>query len=275
MQCFFEQSSNTKKESKAVANKTSEVQYISCEHIYPGQIRYSSLNTADKVAKLKEKKAVFWDAKDNCWQYKYHDGTSVLASQDALPVVKASFGYVLIDGHHDVLSSLAVQAKMIPIKVVDDLHHLSLEEFWNCAEERGYTYLYKANGEQCAAPSSFSDLIDDPNRYFAAITARKYTANEDGYDSRGAEFPLWIKINKGIPFIEFKIANALFAKGFVYDPEQMGNPPKEEAIEQARAILIAAKVPGFGVVPSQTHYQRIIVDFEANTYEVEQELPHP
>ena len=275
MHSFFEKAPNIKREYKTVKNKSREVQYIPYEQIYPGQIRYSSYNVADKINKLKEKYAVVWSSEEQCWKYRFHDGTSVLSIQDALPVVRAPFGYVLIDGHHDVLSSLAVHAKMIPIKVVDDLQVLSLDEFWRCAEERGYVYLYNTNGEKSIALNSFSDLLDDPNRYFAAITARKYNTKVIGTDSKGAEFPLWIKINKGIPFIEFKIANALFAKGFVYDPETMGNPPKDEVTEQARAILLAANIPGLSIIPSGIRYERIIVNFQEQTFEINEDLPHP
>jgi hypothetical protein len=77
-----------------------------------------------------------------------------------------------------------------------------------------WAYLYTTSGEKLLPPKKFSELKDDTNRYFAAITARKYTSNPDGsYASKGALYPLWIKVDKDIPFIEFKIANGLFAKG--------------------------------------------------------------
>lgn len=264
---------DSKMEATTETTEKQTIQYVSSDQIHPGQIRYSKDNTAEKVAKLKQKQAAKWQDESNSWKYEHHKGTSVFSKKDALPVVETNFGYVLIDGHHDVMSSLELQAKMIPIKIISDFRHLSKEEFWKMAEEKGLVYLYKINGEKGLPPSSFTNLIDDPNRYFAAITARKYSEKHGTTESKGAEHPIWIKINKDIPFIEFKIANALFAKGFVYDPLKMGNPPKIDVVEQARKILQEAHIPGLRVITPSTHFQQIKVDFKAHTYEIEAKAP--
>lgn len=231
------------------------VEYVSITELFPAQIRYSVLNMQEKANKRVVTADAVWT--DDGWRYKHDSGRSVLSRRQALPVVKASFGYVLIDGHHDVLSSMKLQAKTVPITVIEDVSDLSPEEFWEEADERGWSYLYSVTGEKIDPPASFADLVDDPNRYFAALVARKFKLNADGsYISKGAEYPLWVKIDKDIPFIEFKISNALYDAGFVYSPEHMGNPPAESVVERARKILADADIDGLRVVPYRIHHEK-------------------
>lgn len=79
------------------------VEYVSIREIFPAQIRYSILNMKDKANRRISKGDAVWNEEDGKWEYKFNHGTSILAEKDALPVVRTSFGYVLIDGHHDVL----------------------------------------------------------------------------------------------------------------------------------------------------------------------------
>jgi hypothetical protein len=252
--------------SKKADKKSSEsVEYVSYHKIFPAQMRYSEQNVLEKVAKANAKGKATWNKAEKRWEYEHHHGTSILPKKKALPVVHAPFGYVLTDGHHDVLSSIKLGAEMIPIKVIKDLSHLSEKQFWNEAEQNGWAYLYTTSGEKVSPPKEFSELKDDTNRYFAAITARKYTSNDDGsYSSKGANYPLWIKVDKDIPFIEFKIANALFAKDFVYDSEQMKNSPSDEVIEQARKILLEANIPGLRVIGSRQYFEQIELNQEVS-----------
>lgn len=240
------------------------VQYISYKEIFPGQTRYSSQNVAQKVDKLIAKKAATWNEAENQWNYKYNQGTSLLSQTEALPVIRAPFGYVLIDGHHDVLSSIHLKAEMIPIKMIEDLSHLNVNQFWKVAEQKGWVYLYSLGGEKASPCVLFDDLIDDSNRSFAALISHIFYPNENGsYSSRGAEYPVWIKVGKDTPFIEFKIADALFVHGFVYEAEQMGNPPSTEVVEQARQILLEANIPGLRVVSNRIHYEQIKLNCES------------
>lgn len=234
------------------------VEYVHYQQLHPAQLRYSMLNMKDKANKAIIKGHAIWDDAEKTWEYKYNDGTSILPEDSALPVVKTSFGYVLLDGHHDVMSSLHLQAEMIPIRVIEDASDLSESEFWSLAEEKGWSYLYTKDAEKSFPPSSFDVLVDDPNRYFAALVARKFKTDSDGdYTSKGAEYPLWVKVDKDIPFIEFKIANTLYEAGFIYQPERMGVPPSARISEYARKILIAAEIEGLRVVPDRIHYEKI------------------
>lgn len=235
-------------------NPGEQVHYVSYHQIFPAQLRYSSQNVTEKVGKAISKGNAAWNEKENKWILKYDEGKSILSEKEALPVVLASFGYVLADGHHDVLSSIQLQAEMIPVRVIADLSQLEIEDFWKEAEKKGWAYLYAIGGQRSLPPQYFTDLQDDLNRYFAAITARKYV-NEDMKESSGAEYPLWIKIGKDIPFIEFKISDVLWMHGLIYNEDLHGNPPTEEFVELARKVLLEANIEGLRVVPERTYFK--------------------
>lgn len=244
----------TQKAQESSEKAVSSVFYTHISELFPSQLRYASKNVTEKAQKILKNKDAVWDENQSKWEYKYYNGLSALAEKDAIPVVKAPFGYALIDGHHNVLSSISVGADWIPVILVDDLSNMSYEDFWEKAEDMGWAYLYDINGQKSYPPTSFDQLQDDPNRYFAAIAARKYL-NEFDPNSIGAEYPIWIKIGKDIPFIEFKISDALWNSGVIYSYD-MGDNPSEEFVEAARRALIEANIPGLKVIPERTHYPR-------------------
>jgi hypothetical protein len=236
------------------ADGTQFLRYVDYHEIFPAQFRYASRNVEDKIEKAVQRGYASQNSEGG-WTYEFFEGRSIIPEKEALPVVRASFGYVLVDGHHEVLSSIALGADWIPIKIIADLGALTPERFWKEAEERGWAYLIDLHGiKHPEPPATFDQLIDDSNRYFAAISARKYAA--DLSSSIGAEYPLWIKIGKDTPFIEFKISDVLWRHQIIYDYE-IGDRPPEELIEAARAALLAADVPGLKLVPSRQHYTQI------------------
>ena len=243
-----------------------EVQYVLITDIHPGQIRYASQNVQDKVNAAIKKGGIFKDVSGQ-EHFKYFDGKSILPEKSALPVVYGPFGYVLVDGHHDVLSSLAVGAKYVPIKIIGRLRMTGLmgyanlkltpEQFWIEAEKKNWVYPYALGGARQIPPAKFEDLVDDPNRYFAAIAARKCERKGQTADQTiGAEYPLWRKVGKDIPFIEFKISDALGTAGVFYD-YNMGDKPPMEFVEKARQALKEHPVNGLKLVPERTKYDQI------------------
>jgi hypothetical protein len=228
-----------------------DVFYLNCELLFPAQTRISNDGVIEKIAKAKERQKVAWDEQKAKWQPKYDDGRSILSTQEAIPVVKAPFGFIPIDGHHDIRASLDLGASTVPVRVIEDLSFLSTAEFWEQAEKNDWAYLYAVGGEKMNPIESFQDLVDDPNRRFAGIMARKY--NLDG-TSRGTEYPLWIKIDKDIPFIEFKIADVLWNRGVIYSS---GDEHSVDFVENVRQILLEANIEGLRVVPTRLHYSQI------------------
>jgi hypothetical protein len=108
-------------------------------------------------------------------------------------------------------------------------------------------------GQKGKIPLLFSELQDDPNRYFAALIARKCKADGDLKMSIGAEYPVWIKVGKDIPFVEFRISDVLWQKGIIYD-YKMGDQPPQQLVEAARKTLVEANVKNLRVVPERTKF---------------------
>ena len=209
----------------AAVEPADQPRYLAIDQLHPGQLRISTLNVADKVKAAKASGHV-------------HDGgRSILPLAKALPVVRASFGYVLVDGHHDVMASLQLGATTVPVVEVDDLSALSPDGFWDEAHVRGYVYPFDLAGQPRPPPRRFAELVDDPNRYFATITARKCaSASQATADSTGPEYPLWVKVGKDVPFLELMISDALTARGFTYKPRE---PLEPALVEKARRLLAA------------------------------------
>jgi hypothetical protein len=237
---------------------TSEPIYLSIDAVFPGQLRYSSQNVEEKKEEKISSGEARWNSAKHRWDFQHHGGKSLFSPEEAFPVTKAPFGYVLIDGHHHVLASFALKAPEIPVRVAFDFSHLSETEFWNETEQRGLTHLYNLQGQRKIPPRNFELLEDDPNRYFARLCARKF-AHKNSRISSGAEYPIWIKIGKHIPFIEFKIADILWEHGLIYDYKS-GQNPSDEFVENVRKILKNARIPGLQVIEERTHYSEIILE---------------
>lgn len=231
-----------------------ESMYVPLSQVFPGQVRYSNMNVLDKIDKAKAKGEAKCD--DTQCKFKFDKGQSILSLKKALPVVKAPFGLVLLDGHHDTLASIRLGAKTIPVFIKEDLSNLSEEEFWIQSSQKGWSYPYAIGGAwQVPVPEKgFGQLVNDPNRYFAAITARKCDLSTDApEESRGALYPLWIKVGIDVPFIEFKISDMLNNNGFVYD-EQKGQGDLDQSIEKARDVLMKNRVPQLKLLESRQNY---------------------
>lgn len=239
--------------SKLVAE---EVKYVDIQSIHPAQLRYSSKNVEKHVKRSIAQGWAFRKKDSFNWNYAFNDGTSIMASKSALPVVRSSFGFVLLDGHHAILTSLVLGATHVPIKEFADLSFLTEEEFWFEAERYGWAYLYDLNRRKHFPPKNFNRLKDDSNRYFATISARKYPENGSIENSVGLEYPLWIKIGKDIPFIELMVSDALRDAGFVYEYDS-NYEQFLYLVEKARPILLKANIPGLRVIPKRTHYTNL------------------
>jgi len=219
--------------------------YVEIKQLFPSQIRFSKANVDLKVRKMGKNR-------------KLYDDKSVLALTEALPVVRSQWGYLLIDGHHDVLKSIRVGAKWVPVRVEKDLSHLSRQEFWAYTKEQGWTYLQKINGTTPETPpSSFAEMENDPNRYLAAILARKFPKGSTVLNqSWGAEYPVWIKLGKDTPYIEFHIADALYQENLLYQESWQDNPPMD-FVEKVRNVLTHANIKGLKVVSRRIHYNQL------------------
>lgn len=237
-------------------SSTIHAAYIHLDQIRPGQLRFSSKNVEEKIQEAIQLGDIYLDVTENTWKGNYFQGKSFLSEKEALPVIKWKSHFVLADGHHHVLAAKSLNLLWIPVKEIADLSNLDKDEFWQVAAERGWAYLYDLDGNKNLPPDSFDLLQDDPNRYFAAITARKYPDANDLSLSKGAEYPLWLKIGKDIPFIEFHISDTLMKENFIYDYQE-GKNPSVENVEEARNILKKHPIAGLRVVPKRIHHSKL------------------
>eukprot|EP01091_Cochliopodium_minus_P007462 TRINITY_DN1734_c0_g1_i1.p1 TRINITY_DN1734_c0_g1~~TRINITY_DN1734_c0_g1_i1.p1 ORF type:complete len:337 (+),score=107.29 TRINITY_DN1734_c0_g1_i1:33-1043(+) len=237
--------------------------YIPLSSLFPAQCRYSCQNVGEKIQKIVSRRGAVWTTdRDNIrgkWIGKWKRGASVYPPVKSFPVIKSKWGYVLIDGHHHVLAGIALGSTEFPIKIVDNYSNLDKEEFWKKMESKNYAHLYDLRGKKKDPPNSFSELEDDPNRYFALLLCRKYD-QEDVYSKKpegeGSKFPVWLKIGKDIPFVEFVISDILWKGGVIYDPKYINNVPEKE-VEKARTLIANANIDGLKVVKTRTLYKEI------------------
>lgn len=234
----------------------SEPFYVHYRKLFPGQTRFSSEIVQREMEEMVDKHAAVWDPQKMKWTFKYCEGHAVLSDRDPIPVIQTSFAYVPIDGHHHIIANIMFGADRVPIKVMADFSDLTEEEFWEEAEKQNLVYLRHLDGSKSLPSRSFLSLEDDPNRYFASISARKLKGKNALTTSIGAEYPIWIKIGKGRPFAEFLISDALRQAGIQYTYE-MGKEPPEEFVEAARKALVEAKIEGILVVPERVRYTEV------------------
>jgi hypothetical protein len=226
--------------------------YLPIDQLLPGQLRYSRLTVSEKVFVQRVKTIL------NFVPFFILNVVSrILPEAAALPVIKSRFGYVLIDGHHEVLAARQVGLNKLRIRVERDLSDLEPEEFWQQAAKEGLVYPYdKGGGQVFEMPASFDVLKDDPNRHLAAKLARKYHRLGSKWVSRGAEFPVWIKQGNDIPFIELKIADAFYRANFTCTYE-MASKPTDELVEKARQILLGDQIEGLKLVKERLFHAQI------------------
>lgn len=263
----------------------------------PGQLRYSVENMRRKICAFIDKKRVVYNSTSGKYEGKAFEGKSCLRADDAIPIVKTRFGNIITDGHHDVISCLELGIPFIPTKIEADFSHISSEtELMQQMKGNGWVHVCNLAGEEQKVPprsflinpsesfarmqnltcsekrhrqhlqgSNYSPwceqllpLEDDPNRYFAAITACRCKVEGDlSNPKKSPDFPLWVKVGKGKPFIEFDISDALNAENFIY----------HEGCDQekARKILLRAQVKGLTVVKTKKRYQELTPDDLQNT----------
>lgn len=235
-----------------IVNNAHSYQYIPIKAITPGQLRYSELNVQEKVTAAKKKGTVQTIHGKNT--YAYNNGTSIL--DKPLPIIIAPFGPVLVDGHHDLLASKELGASTVPVYVMADFSSLSPAEFWDHATKKGLVYPYTITKEH-KIPTSFDELTDDPNRFFAALVARKCVKLTDGTMAATAspktplaDYPIWVKFENQIPFIEFKISDVL-ADAAIFYKNEWGYSVSENFVEAARKALIKNPIPGLTLIPTR------------------------
>jgi len=228
---------------------------IPLERLLPSQIRYSSKNVQDKIANGLKKGFITSHPLDG-FQLSFDNAQSMYPKNEAVPVLKLpNEQFLLVDGHHSALASLEVGAKTIFGKVIEEIQKPLSAPLWHYLEGKGWAYLKELGGKPSSPPQSFSDLKDDPVRYFVTLSRCKVDEDLDLSKARGFSFPLWLKIGKDQPFIEFKIADYLYAHGFRASYDSLQNEENlGEVVEKARLIFQRHPTSEFRILYERSHF---------------------
>lgn len=168
------------------------------------------------------------------------------------------FRYIIIDGHHEAYAAVLTGSRKVPVEIISDYtlpksdgSLWKMEEIWDDLKMKGQTLFDLPSARLAERPPGLKGMVDNPNRFLARVVSlRVLTENADDpsellkvvkAQSRGVKEPLWIKINKGIPFIEFYIAQIFSEIPVTYDPEWGESKVPEEVVEKCRAALIEAQ----------------------------------
>lgn len=199
--------------------------FVKIEDIHPGQSRYSF----DMVkVKLRTKKKKFRSMRNRNAIFKLHEYKEGILTKE---------GIILDDGHHSVQESLYLGANSFPVKLIADLSNLSMDKAWIELEKMKRVYLISIDGKKRWPPAKFSHLINDPLRYFIGLTALKLFRDLT-IQPKGTAYPLWIKNNQTVKFIEFIMADRLYSSEINFIEKNIYNPPFDsETVEDARKIL--------------------------------------
>jgi hypothetical protein len=253
--------------------------YVPIETLLPGQLRFTQANVDTKAKKLSARKQAF----DN--------GKSSIPDTEPIPVIIGPGGLrILKDSHHELLVAKKVGDTTAPITVVDDLSNLSREDFFNTAQEANHIYPVDLQGNSVAMPKegwfSWNMMVDDPNRYFAAISAVKCPDEKhEGFsEGKNNNYPLWVKRlweKVKLAFIEFKISTALNKAGIKYTynmGDDLSKEPLASLVEQARLALAKKEyaVAGLDLIPTKMQIKEINQDkggICTYTYAMVQESP--
>lgn len=146
----------------------------------------------------------------------------------------------IVDGHHRALISTYLGAKTIPVKILDDLSHLSPAKFRETMERRGWAYWRNYRGA-AMTPVDLCDLADDPYLHYVRLVIVRLEAKiENGHlyisNVRGADPAIAIKINSDVPHFENMMADAIHRSVDV-DPDFKGKSLPEDVLEEALDAL--------------------------------------
>ena len=219
--------------------KVGETAYLPISALIRGQNR---LSVDNMLMKLDER---FKDG-DVINGVPQHDGgRSSVPLIDPISVIKLSTGYVITDGHHDAYLALYLGATTIPVIVEADYTDLSPREAWLKLRKKNQILLAESIDQLEQTNPDFETIRDEPNRYLAGLLAlkAKVKRHDDGhvdvFSAKGGQKPVWIKMNGGVPFIEFYIADILNAAGIRYRPK-WGKDIPDKVVEAARQALMNA-----------------------------------
>ena len=236
------------KSPKSIPNN--EPFFVALNFLRPAQHRFAAESVAERIQKAQIRGDLVQEGQN--YILKFDSGKSLYPLTKAVMAIKFGTSFIICDGHHSILASVNVDAQTFPIRITQDLSHMAEDELWQKLENEGLAYLADIKGERKLPPKSFKDLQEDPLRYFVSLICRKYDEDLKHENSRGCEHPLWIKIGKDIPFIEFILADHLRKYGFICEKSMT----QEELIQSALEILIKNPLSNIKLVKDRVPFDK-------------------
>lgn len=225
--------------------------YLPVQLLVPGQEWISVDNIIGKIRQAHVDPRFLKNLKGGI-DLAFADGTSTEPFLDPpkIKVASSEAGYVIIDGHHETCRAIILGSSSVPVEVIEDYTLrrpvMSMLDVWRDLKARDLSLFSEAKTPEHLAeyPPCLCDLTDKPNRYLARLLGAKVLMDAKGEitlaESRGVKYPIWMKINQGIPFMEFYIADILERAGIRYDLRWANDVP-DEIVERARQLLLEAR----------------------------------
>lgn len=227
---------------KRLLSKDARVFYAPTESLVWSQPEVALLKVIESIQEAQSAYNVKYD--DGRYLLDHDDGASVFPDNRSIKVVRFQKHLYIIDGHHKHATSIFFGAKTVPVEVIADYSDLTEKKVHKKLVERGLAYGFEADG----SPSDHfwlpSQVVDNEMLYLARLIEHKIKLEIRFGELRilshsGADWPLLLKLNEDVPFLEFFIAKALTDAGMRYNPK-WGNELPKPIVAEIRDILIKA-----------------------------------
>lgn len=183
-----------------------------------------------------------WSEEQRSWILPHNEGRAVLPKSKTILGILLKDGVVVLDGHHKVFMSQVFGAGTVPVEVAEDWRHMSVNEAFSRLVEEGKIFPYDKWGNPLSQLVRWSELEDEPFRYFVSQILLKIKASQgrlNQVDVRGwsgnLDRSIIGKINRDISFHEQTLALALRLDGLNELPI---SPFTYEILEATRQRLI-------------------------------------
>jgi hypothetical protein len=198
-----------------------EHRYVPVAYCRPSQAEISFVNVIEKLQDAQRFHHASWSLFRGRWLLKHANKKSALPITDPIKVIKTKNHLQVIDGHHHLYMNILAGGSLIPVQILADLSHVSEKNLLEVMKQNHWFYDQLSDGSRINCIPQLEQMRDNPNRYLASILAMKVridikNAKLHIIKSNNRRGAAWLKINSGIPFLEFHLAHLLRKSGIVY-----------------------------------------------------------
>lgn len=226
-----------------------KVVYAPISALISGQPTFSYLKVRDNLSEAYELYGLKY--RDKEFRRQYDKGRSLYPLDRKIKGILFRGHVYVIDGHHKILTSMYTRASTVPVHIVNVWAApkwrgiKSKKDFHRRMVEMGFAYEFDKKGKAVNHFWTFSEVEDEPNLYLARLIIHKLKlalqfSRLDLVGHSGARFPVILKVNEDIPFLEFYIANILRLNGIYYNPD-WGNEIPNSQLSKIREVIGQAR----------------------------------